>query len=206
MVLRRRTSSAAPTTLPTRTAPIRLVADRQHYEALLAKQIPSATVSLWIATANLKELRLPAPVGTRARAQGQSMSVLEVLAALGSRGVELRILHSRPPSRAFVSALASLPHFRPQLALRCCPRQHMKLIVIDGRLLYLGSANFTGAGLGARGEHRRNFEMGVITEDEYMLDTAQARFDAIWNGHECKNCGLRRLCPKPIDSLISEAP
>ena len=73
------------------------------------------------------------------------------------------------------------------------------MIVIDGALLYLGSANFTGAGLGAKSDGRRNFEMGIRTDDEWMLDVAQARFDAIWRGAECGSCRLRRQSPKPLD-------
>ena len=68
-------------------------------------------------------------------------------------------------------------------------------------IVYLGSANFTGAGLGARSAGRRNFELGILSDDEYLLDRVQSRFDAIWSGRECKSCKLRRLCPKPIDTL-----
>jgi hypothetical protein len=77
----------------------------------------------------------------------------------------------------------------------------MKLIAIDGALLYLGSANFTGAGLGAKGDGRRNFELGIATDDEWMLDAAQARFETIWRGGECGACKMRRECPKPLDTL-----
>jgi phosphatidylserine/phosphatidylglycerophosphate/cardiolipin synthase-like enzyme len=90
--------------------------------------------------------------------------------------------------------------------MRLCPRVHMKIIAIDGRLLYLGSANLTGAGLGAKGDGKRNFELGILTEDEAMLDATQARFDAIWRGRECAGCQLRRVCPKPIDTLLSNKP
>ncbi len=55
----------------------------------------------------------------------------------------------------------------------------------DGSLLYLGSANFTGAGLGAKGESRRNFEAGILTDDDGLLDELQAGFQAIWSGAEC---------------------
>jgi hypothetical protein len=75
------------------------------------------------------------------------------------------------------------------------------MIAIDGALLYLGSANFTGAGLGAKGDGRRNFEMGILTDDDWMLDRAQERFETIWRGAECAGCKLRRVCPAPIDVL-----
>ena len=83
--------------------------------------------------------------------------------------------------------------------MRLCPRVHLKLIVIDGALMYLGSANFTGAGLGAKGAGRRNFEMGVTMEDDVLLDLVQARFDAIWSGAECPGCRRRNVCPSPLD-------
>ena len=75
------------------------------------------------------------------------------------------------------------------------------MIAIDGALLYLGSANFTGAGLGAKGDGRRNFEMGILTDDDGLLDQAQERFDRIWRGAECAGCRLRGECPAPLDGL-----
>ncbi|MEO8798180.1 MAG: phospholipase D family protein, partial [Polyangiaceae bacterium] len=89
----------------------------------------------------------------------------------------------------------------PRFKMRTCPRVHLKMIAIDGRMLYLGSANFTGAGLGAKGDGRRNFEMGVMTDDDVMLDVAQGRFERIWRGAECKSCKMRSLCAKPIDTI-----
>jgi phosphatidylserine/phosphatidylglycerophosphate/cardiolipin synthase-like enzyme len=184
-----------------------LVADADHYTELVQKALAGARVSLWIATANVKEMRIEAPIGTRDRARGRFMSILETLEGLAARGVELRLLHAGVPSRAFRAELARRKSLsRGGLAMRQCPRVHLKLVAVDGRLLYLGSANFTGAGLGARAEGRRNFEMGLLTDDEVWLDAAQARFDAIWSGRECKGCKLRRECPRPIDSLAPATP
>lgn len=183
-----------------REARVTLLSDVDHYTKLIDRELLSAGVAVWIATANLKELRVEAPVGTRARAKGQYVSVVELLGSLADRGVDVRILHGRLPSAAFAGTLRRLRSTR-KLKLRLCPRVHMKTVSIDGRLLYLGSANFTGAGLGARQAGRRNFELGVLTDDEYLLDRAQRRFDDIWSGRECKSCKLRRDCPKPIDGL-----
>jgi phosphatidylserine/phosphatidylglycerophosphate/cardiolipin synthase-like enzyme len=83
--------------------------------------------------------------------------------------------------------------------MRACPRVHLKIVVIDARLLYLGSANWTGAGLGAKGVGRRNFELGIVTDDDVLLDAAQLRFDRIWSGRECGACRLRSSCPAPLD-------
>jgi phosphatidylserine/phosphatidylglycerophosphate/cardiolipin synthase-like enzyme len=71
-------------------------------------------------------------------------------------------------------------------------------VLVDGAWVYLGSANLTGAGLGAKGEDRRNFELGFCTEDFETVDRVQALFESVWSGAECASCKLRRVCPDPI--------
>lgn len=194
-----RAGGAEPGSSLKRRVDLTLLRDRAHYDALVMGAIAKARVSVWIATANVKELRVEAPVGSRARARGRYMSILELFDGLSARGVELRLLHAGAPSRAFRAELRRRP--RPALEMRRCPRVHLKMIAVDGALLYLGSANFTGAGLGAKGEGRRNFEAGVLTDDDLLLDEMQAAFDAIWSGAECTGCRLRPVCPGPLDEL-----
>jgi phosphatidylserine/phosphatidylglycerophosphate/cardiolipin synthase-like enzyme len=143
-----------------------------------------------------------APIGTRARAKGRYMSALELFSDLARRGVEIRILHGGEPSGPFRSSLAQRGGAkRVGVEPRRCPRVHLKIVAVDGAFLYLGSANFTGAGIGAKSEVRRNFEAGIATDDELMLDETQGVFDRIWTGRECKGCSIRRLCPKPLDGV-----
>jgi phosphatidylserine/phosphatidylglycerophosphate/cardiolipin synthase-like enzyme len=184
----------------TRLAKVRLVVDKDHYDELVVGTILKAKTSVWIATANVKEMMHEAPIGSTARARGQYVSILESLRDLANAGVEIRILHAGTPSRPFRAALAKYKPKAPRFEMRQCPRVHLKVIACDGSKLYLGSANFTGAGLGAKGEGRRNFEMGVLTDDDVLLDQAQARFDRIWRGKECASCKLRDVCPKPLDT------
>jgi len=180
-----------------------MVVDREHYDVLVREAVSSAKVSLWIATANLKSLMVEAPVGTRARAAGRFISILETFEDLVARGVEIRVLHASPPSRPLQTELRKRPGLvkNARFKMHACPRVHLKMIAIDGRSLYLGSANFTGAGLGAKGDGRRNFEIGILTDDDVMLDAAQGRFDRIWRGAECASCKLRSICVKPLDGL-----
>lgn len=172
----------------------RMIRDADHLA--LTRQIANAKVSVWLATANLKATMIEAPIGTRARARGRYVSFFETLTDLVARGVEVRLLHAGEPSRP-LKGLVSLG--AKAVPMKRCPRVHLKMIAIDGGSLYLGSANLTGAGIGAKGENRRNFEMGIVTDDESMLDAAQAHFDRIWRGAECKGCELRKLCPRPLD-------
>jgi phosphatidylserine/phosphatidylglycerophosphate/cardiolipin synthase-like enzyme len=71
--------------------------------------------------------------------------------------------------------------------------------VIDCRRMYLGSANLTGAGLGAKADGRRNFEMGVWTESPELIDGVLEQFNALWEGHRCKTCKRKDVCPVPLE-------
>jgi phosphatidylserine/phosphatidylglycerophosphate/cardiolipin synthase-like enzyme len=183
-----------------RRAGVQLVVDRDHYDDVVIRALSSARVSVWIATANLKDVHVEAPIGTRARARGKYLSITERFGELVRRGVEIRVLHGAAPSRPYRESLARQGDLAPPaFEMRHCPRVHLKLIAVDGAYLYVGSANFTGAGLGARGDGRRNFEMGFSSDDDLLLDAAQSRFDRIWTGKECGSCKLRSECPRPLD-------
>lgn len=176
-----------------------LIAGRAHYELVMGR-LASARVSVWIATANLKEVLVEGPRKS-ARSRDRFGSVLEVLDELARTGVELRLLHAGMPSRAFRETFDG--HARlvaGGLELRQCPRVHFKTVIVDGRFAYLGSANWTGAGLGAKGEGRRNFELGLVSEDEGLIDQVQAMYEAVWTGSQCRGCKLRDDgCEAPLD-------
>ncbi len=195
--------------VPARPIAMELVSGRGHYERVLAAVL-GAKVSVWIATANVKELMVEdhraRPGRRRTLKKAAYVSVLSHLDELAARGVELRLLHAELPSRPFREELVQHPKLvAGGLALRRCPRVHMKAVIVDGELLYLGSANWTGAGLGAKGSGRRNFEVGIITDDAPLLDQVQAIYERIWSGGECAGCKLRDDCPGPLAEL-SAAP
>jgi phosphatidylserine/phosphatidylglycerophosphate/cardiolipin synthase-like enzyme len=195
-----------------RAMSLELVSGRGHYERVVRAAM-EARRSVWIATANLKDLmvedhravpgrrRTTARAGAGAGGARHYRSILEVFDELAGRGVELRILHASPPSRAFRATLARKPRLARALGIRACPRVHFKTVVVDGGFFYLGSANWTGAGLGAKGVGRRNFELGFTGKDDGILDRVQELYDRIWRGAACKGCKLRPLCPQPLDSL-----
>lgn len=188
--------------LPARPVSVELVAGRAHYERVIAA-IMGAHTSVWISTANVKGMMVEAAPGRRRRrrkGRDEYVSVLERLDELAEKGVELRLLHAEIPSRPFREEIAKHPRLLAgALELARCPRVHMKAVIVDGSLLYLGSANWTGAGLGAKGSGKRNFELGIITDDAPLLDQVQGMFDRIWTGGECGRCKLRDECPGPRD-------
>jgi phosphatidylserine/phosphatidylglycerophosphate/cardiolipin synthase-like enzyme len=182
-----------------------LIAGRGHYDRVIAAVL-DAKVSVWIATANVKAMLVEdtraRPGRRRSRTTRAYASIVERLDELAARGVELRLLHAELPSGPFRAELARHPRLLAGgLALRRCPRVHMKLVVVDGELLYLGSANWTGAGLGAKGSGRRNFEVGIVTGDAAMLDAVQGMYERVWTGGECAGCKLREECPGPLADL-----
>jgi len=187
-----------------RSVPLRLLSDREHYEDVM-QAVLAAERSVWVATANLKDVMVEDPrvvPGRRRGRRGNYRSVLEVFAELARRGLELQILHASAPSRAFRRSFDAQPELvAGGMDMRVCPRVHLKTVVVDARLAYMGSANWTGAGLGAKGDGRRNFEMGFVTSDERAIDYIQDRYDRIWRGAECANCRLRDECEMPLDEI-----
>jgi phosphatidylserine/phosphatidylglycerophosphate/cardiolipin synthase-like enzyme len=174
-----------------RTIAASLLQGSELYREVVRDKLAHARESVLIATSNLKDVQV--------EREGRFASVLALFSELAARGVELRILHAELPSRPFHASFEKRRRLTGGgLSLKMCPRVHFKAVVIDGAWVYLGSANFTGAGLGAKGDGRRNFELGICTEDFETVDRVKALFEAIWTGAECGPCRLRSVCPDPI--------
>ena len=169
----------------------------QHHRRVVLDGILKAVVSLDIATADFKAMLVP-HAGSNVRAsRREAISIVEVLRRLAARGVEIRILHAGTPSSA---ALRELKRKLPgNLTIRRCPRLHAKAVVIDSRRMYLGSANLTGAGLGAKGDHKRNFELGIWTESPALIDATLEQFNTLWEGRHCTSCRRKEICPVPLE-------
>ena len=167
-----------------------LVVDGEHFRRIVVEGICRAKVSVDIATADFKAMLVPTG-GRRAE------SIVAVLRRLAVGGVEVRLLHAGVPSGP---ALQELKRDLPaNLIIRRCPRLHAKTVVIDARAMYLGSANLTGAGLGAKADGRRNFEWGVWTTAPGMIDGVLDQFNALWAGRQCDGCKRKDVCPVPLE-------
>ena len=170
-----------------------LVVDQQHYQRIVREGILRAGVSLDVMTADFKAMLVPAAGAGRREAP----SIVEVFRRLAAKGVEIRLLHAGTPSS---SALRELKRALPAgLTIRRCPRLHAKAVVVDCRAMYLGSANLTGAGLGAKADGRRNFEMGLWTESQELIDAVLDQFNALWEGRRCDGCRRKDVCPVPLE-------
>ncbi|MFW6059941.1 MAG: phospholipase D family protein [Phycisphaeraceae bacterium] len=170
-----------------------LIVDAAHFDRVVRRGMLRAVVSLDIATADFKAMLVP----DGGSSQRSAPSIVRHLVRLAERGVEVRVLHSGVPSSAALHELRGrLPD---NLMIRRCPRLHAKAVVVDAYAMYLGSANLTGAGLGAKGETRRNIEWGIWTESPPLIDGVLQQFNALWEGDRCADCGRRDVCPVPLE-------
>ncbi|MEM7681136.1 MAG: phospholipase D-like domain-containing protein [Planctomycetota bacterium] len=181
---------------------VELLADSELYRRVIRDGALKAKASVDILTANLKAVLTPdpSPPGNRVR---RAPSIIDRFGRMTQRGVEVRILHADVPSQPARDALRKGNSRSVQV--RRCPRLHAKAIVIDARAMYLGSANLTGAGIGARSDAKRNFEFGIWTESPELIDAVMDKFNRLWEGGLCAGCGLRDICPEPLEEPPRDA-
>ena len=170
------------------------IENHEHYIEIIEGIISSSKIRLDIATATLKALKI---IHGR-----KSESIVRFFKRRAEDGLKIRILHSGVPSSWFLkqareNGLGNLENF----IMRRCVRVHQKTILGDSRILYIGSANLTGAGVGAKSENRRNFEAGILTDNHDIIDRVDSLFELIWCGDMCGKCGRKQSCPIPLEQF-----
>ena len=160
-----------------------------HYKEVLSR-VQSVKHMLWIGTADIKDLYV--------EVDGEVKPLLALIAQLIQRGVEVRIIHAKEPGPNFREDFDKYPVLYDRLERVLCPRVHFKMLVFDGKEVYVGSANLTGAGIGMKAETTRNFEAGILTDYAEIVEQAMNQFDDVWMGKHCKTCKRREYCPDPI--------
>ena len=165
------------------------ISNESHYEQVI-ERIKTVNKTLWIGTADIKDLYVKDGRGTK--------PLLEVLSDLAKKGVEIRLIHAKEPGPAFRQDFDKYPALIEGMERVLCPRVHFKIIVFDLKTAYVGSANLTGAGLGMKGENTRNFEAGVLSSNKDFVKNAAEQFDSVWMGAHCKRCRRKEFCLDPI--------
>jgi phosphatidylserine/phosphatidylglycerophosphate/cardiolipin synthase-like enzyme len=173
---------------------VEFITDRKIYKKVICEAIPSAATFVWLATSDLKDLYVE-------KGRKKMVPFLETLNDLLSKGVRVRLIHAKEPGSAFKADFARYPELARGLEQLLCPRTHFKSAVVDGTFAYSGSANLTGAGMGAKSESRRNFESGFITSDKNLIHQIAGQFDDLWMGKFCRECRRKQFCSHP-DEMI----
>lgn len=171
---------------------IKYISNADHYAEVLS-QADKVKSTLWIGTADIKDLYIE--IGR------QKTPFLGLLARLIKKGVSVRLIHAKEPGPAFREDFDKYPILFDSLERGLCPRVHFKMIIFDCEMVYIGSANLTGAGMGMKSENNRNFEAGILTDDPPIVEQAMDQFDSIWNGSMCKKCRRKQYCADPISNI-----
>ena len=174
---------------------LEFIADMEIYNKVICEQIPRAKRFVWLATADLKDLYVDK--------HGKMVPFLEVLSDLVFRDIEIRLLHAKEPGPAFRRDFDKYVNLIKGMERILCPRVHVKSVVVDGEFAYTGSANLTGAGMGAKSAEKRNFEAGIITDDKAIVEKIMEQFDKIWMGSYCRECKRKEFCADYKDFLLA---
>jgi phosphatidylserine/phosphatidylglycerophosphate/cardiolipin synthase-like enzyme len=171
-----------------------IVINEEIYRRVIVEEIPRAKRFLWIGTSDIKDLYVQ---------KGRGMvPFLEILSDLLKRNVSIRLIHAKEPGPAFRRDFDRYENLIGGIERILCPRVHFKCIVIDGRFAYAGSANLTGAGIGAKSPDRRNFETGIVTTNPDLVRKIMEQFDGIWMGKQCRSCKRKQYCADYEDILL----
>lgn len=162
------------------------VQNKQIYQEVFASRLPKARKYVWIATADIKDLYV--------KKGNRMVPFLEILSDLLLQGVEVKLIYAKEPGTAFQHDFDKYPVLAKKLQQMHCPRVHFKSVIIDGAFVFTGSANLTGAGMGAKSEHKRNFENGIISTDFSFVDPVVDQFQEVWTKQHCKACGRKEFC------------
>jgi hypothetical protein len=156
------------------------------YDTLFRDSIVKTKHFLWIATADIKNLHIIE--------NGRSRPFLSLLNDFAHRKIEMRLIHAKEPGPSFQNSFDTYPALISALEMMQCPRCHLKTLVIDGKWIYFGSANLTGAGMGAKSQDTRNFEIGFISNEPQHTEPVMEQFDQLWTGVHCRSCKRKTYC------------
>lgn len=172
-----------------------MILNEAIYKRIVEEEIPMAEKFLWIVTADIKDMHV-----VRGK---RSVPFLAVLADLVENGVAVRLIHAKEPGPMFRKDFDRYPVLiESDLFERIlCPRVHTKAIVIDGKKVFLTSANLTGAGLGAKHADKRNFEAGILSDEKKHIAPIMEWIDELYLGEFCGRCRLKAICPDPLDGV-----
>ena len=169
---------------------IEFITNKDIYEKVIQERIPSAEKFVWIGTSDIKDLYV--------KKKAKMVPFLEVLSDLIKKGIEIRLIHAKEPGEIFREEFDKYPALIKGMERLLCPRVHFKIVIIDGKFAYTGSANLTGAGMGSKSENTRNFENGFITDNGSLVNSIMNQFDEVWMGKHCKKCKRKEFCTEHI--------
>ena len=165
----------------------RLITNAEHYNEVV-KRILDAKSSIKIMTANFKRFRLK-PTEEQGNDYNDGTPFIKYLMDKAVQGVYVQIICSRPSPSFTEEWEEYYRQMNPELfEYMFCERNHAKIVIIDDRWVYVGSANVTPAGLGQGIFTPGNFEAGIMTGNKDVVSSTITYFSMIWDEKCCSNC------------------
>ena len=170
----------------------RLITEK-HYEEVI-ERIRAAKSSIRIMTGDFKRFKLK-PTAKQGKNYNDGTPFIKHLMEKAEKGVSVQIICSSP-SKSFKEEYDALYEKMKPMNLRIyfCKRNHSKVVIVDNRVAYVGSANVTPAGLAQGIMSPGNFEIGILTENHRFISQLNILFSKILNGDYCYNCHLANKC------------
>ncbi|HPP87035.1 MAG TPA: phospholipase D-like domain-containing protein [bacterium] len=169
----------------------KLLVNEQIYQEIFNKHLLLAEKSVLIATANVKNIFI--------KKNREYISIVQIFKELCNNDIYVSLLFSSEPSQSFLDELHKLKLYKNKnFYLTKCPRTHFKCVIIDDKIAYTGSANLTGAGIGAKSIYKRNFEIGFMTDEKNVIQNMIEIFMRITERKECGGCKRKEFCSEII--------
>lgn len=170
-----------------------LIINENHYQEVIDR-ICGAKSSIKIMTANFKRFRLK-PTDNQGEGYKDGTPFVKYLMAKAVQGVSVQIICSRPSTSFTEEWEEYYRQMNPELfQYRFCERNHAKVVIIDDKFAYVGSANVTPAGLGQGIFTPGNFEAGIFTAEPEIISQLHSLFSMIWDGECCTDCHRANKC------------
>ncbi len=165
-----------------------------HFENVL-EQIIKAKSTIKIMTADFKLFKLKSSSNKNLKNFDGTPFIKFLMEKAENERISVQVICASPTA-PFKEAYKTLyEQMNPKHFKICfCIRNHAKVVIIDDKIAYIGSANATKAGLGQGVLSKGNFEAGFLTEDSKIISQLNTLFSKIMNGEFCNDCHRYKQC------------
>ncbi len=170
----------------------RLITENFYQEVI--KRICTAKSSIQIMTGDFKRFNLK-PTKRQGKNYNDGTPFIKFLKEKAEQGVSVEIVCSKPSPNVIEEWNSCSRKLKSGVFnMSCCIRNHAKVVIIDDKIAYVGSANLTPAGLGQPYDSPGNFEVGFITKDPNAIHSLSEFFYKVVDADLCPGCHRANNC------------
>lgn len=171
---------------------IRLITENHYHEFI--RLLFAAKSSIKIMTADFRLFRIK-PISKKGKDKKGGIPFIKYLMERAEQGISVQVICSDPTKNVKdmyedLYKKMNTDNFR----IFFCIRNHAKVVIIDDKIAYFGSANVTPAGLGQGVLSPGNFEVGIMTDNTEIISSLNALFSMIMNEDYCLGCHRAESC------------